>query len=307
MAAKPTYVNSEKAIVDPRSTKRDLKLLISAVEQSSEGIAVIDLDGNLEYLNNAFAEMHGYSAEELVGKNLSTFHTPEQMPSVKAANLELKHKGNFKGEIWHVKRDGTEFPTRMNNSLIRDEMNKPIGMIGTLRDITEMKKTEEKIKAYSEKLKSMVDERTKKLESKTNKLEEVNVALNVLLEKREKDKILLQEQVLSNVKRLALPYVEKLKNGNLTETQIALLDVIESSLHEIVSPFSLKLSSNSFGLTPAEIKVASLIKQGKGTKEIAKMRNLSHKTVARHRENIRNKLGIKNTKVNLQSHLTSLA
>jgi DNA-binding CsgD family transcriptional regulator len=82
---------------------------------------------------------------------------------------------------------------------------------------------------------------------------------------------------------------------------------LESSLHEIVSPFSLKLSSNSFGLTPAEIKVASLIKQGKGTKEIAKMRNLSHKTVARHRENIRKKLRIKNTKVNLQSHLISLA
>ena len=197
MVEKLTSVNSEKAIVDPMSTKRDLKLLISAVEQSSEGIAVTDLDGNLEYLNNAFAEMHGYSAEELVGKNLSTFHTPDQMPSVKAANLKIKQKGNFKGEIWHVKRDGTEFPTRMNNSLIRDEMNKPIGMIGTLRDITEMKKTEEKIKAYSEKLKSMVDERTKELEAKTDKLEEINVALKVLLEKREEDKTLLQEQVFS--------------------------------------------------------------------------------------------------------------
>jgi len=176
-----------------------------------------------------------------------------------------------------------------------------------LRDITEMKKTEEKIKAYSEKLKSMVDERTKELEAKTDKLEEINVALKVLLEKREEDKILLQEQVLSNVKKLAIPYVEKIKKSKLTETQIALLDVIESSLHEIVSPFSLKLSSDSFGLTPAEIKVAALIRQGKRTKEIATIRNLSQKTVGRHRENIRNKLGIKNTKVNLQSHLTSLA
>ena len=98
----------------------------------------------------------------------------------------------------------------------------------------------------SEKLKSMVDERTKELEAKTDKLEEINVALNVLLEKREEDKILLQEHVLSNVKKLAIPYMEKIKKGKLTETQIALLDVLESNLHEIISPFSLKLSSNSF-------------------------------------------------------------
>ena len=167
---------------------------------------------------------------------------------------------------------------------------------GIIIDITERKRVEEAL-----------IEKEKELESKTNKLEEINVALNVLLEKREEDKILLQEQVLSNVKRLVLPYVEKLKKGNLTETQIVLLDVIESSLHEIVSSFSLQLSSNSFGLTPAEIKVASLIRQGKGTKEIATIRNLSHKTVARHRENIRKKLRIKNTKVNLQSHLISFA
>jgi DNA-binding CsgD family transcriptional regulator len=144
------------------------------------------------------------------------------------------------------------------------------------------------------------------LESKTGKLEEINTALNVLLEKREQDKVLLQEQVLSNLKKLAIPYVEKLKKSGLNEIQTALLDVIESSLHEIVSPFSLKLSSGSFGLTPTEIKVAELVRQGKRTKEIAAIGNLSHKTVARHRENIRNKLGIKNKKMNLQTHLNTL-
>jgi DNA-binding CsgD family transcriptional regulator len=76
--------------------------------------------------------------------------------------------------------------------------------------------------------------------------------------------------------------------------------------HEIVSPFSLKMSSDYFGLTPSEIKVADLIRQGKGTKDVATIRNLSHKTVERHRENIRRKLGIKNKKINLQSHLNSL-
>ena len=67
-----------------------------------------------------------------------------------------------------------------------------------------------------------------------------------------------------------------------------------------------KLSSESFGLTPSEIKVADLIRQGNGSKEIAAIHNLSYKTVERHRENIRNKIGIKNKKINLQSHLNSL-
>ena len=167
---------------------------------------------------------------------------------------------------------------------------------GIIIDITERKLAEQALLA-----------KEKELESKTSKLEEINTALNVLLEKREQDKILLQEQVLSNVKKLVIPSVEKLKKGTLNEIQSALLDVIESSLHEIVSPFSHKLSSEFFGLTPAEIEVAALVRQGKGTKEVATIRNLSHKTVARHRENIRNKLGIKNKKINLQSYLNALA
>ncbi len=94
MAGKPTYEELEqrveeleKAVNDRTSFDRQLKLLSLAVDQSSEGIAVSDLDGNLQYLNNAFAEMHGYSPEEIIGKNLSIFHTLDQMPSVEAANM----------------------------------------------------------------------------------------------------------------------------------------------------------------------------------------------------------------------------
>ncbi|MCD4722431.1 MAG: PAS domain S-box protein [Desulfobacula sp.] len=143
MAEKSMYTKLETAANERVSSKKQLKLLLSAVEQSSEGIAVVDLDGNIEYLNNAFSEMHGYSAEELIGKNLSIFHTPEQMQSVKAANMEIKQTGNFKGEIWHVKRDGIVFPTLMHNSLILDDGGKPIGIMGTLRDITDIKQTAE--------------------------------------------------------------------------------------------------------------------------------------------------------------------
>lgn len=116
MGKKPTYEELEQRVDGLEKEARErarlddrMQLLSLTVEQSSEGIAVSDLDGNLEYLNNSFAYMHGYSANELIGKNLSIFHTPEQIPSVEAANLELKQTGSFRGEIWHVKRDGTVF------------------------------------------------------------------------------------------------------------------------------------------------------------------------------------------------------
>jgi PAS domain S-box-containing protein len=144
------------------------------------------------------------------------------------------------------------------------------------------------------------------LSIKAKTLAEVNTALNVLLEKRAADKNILQEQVVSSVKKLVMPYVERLRKSYLNETQQAFVDIIESSLDEIIAPFSFKLTSNQFNLTPMEIKVSNLVKQGKTTKDIADLENLSAKTIARHRENIREKLGLRNKKVNLQTYLSSL-
>ena len=130
-------------ITERKRAEERLRLLSSAVEQSTEGVAVADLKGHLLFVNNAFASMHGYTPEELVGEHLSIFHTPEQMPSVEAANRQIQETGEFSGEVWHARRDGAAFPTLMHNSLLRDEAGNPIGIIGTLRDITERVRAEE--------------------------------------------------------------------------------------------------------------------------------------------------------------------
>lgn len=96
--------------------------------------------------------------EELVGKNLSLFHTPEQVPSVELANLEVKQTGVFTGEICHVRLDGTVFPTLMHNSLVRDDTGKPIGMMGTLRDISDIKQIEEALLESKEHYRSLVED-----------------------------------------------------------------------------------------------------------------------------------------------------
>ena len=145
------------------------------------------------------------------------------------------------------------------------------------------------------------------LNAKTASLGESNIALKVLLERRDKDKTELEEKVLCNVKELIVPYLEKIKNSGLSDIQSTCADILESNLNDIVSPFLRTLSATYSSLTPREIQVASLIRQGKTNKEISDLVTLSIYTIAFHRKNIRRKLGLQNTKSNLRSYLMSLS
>lgn len=143
---KPAVLGISTDITERKQAEKRQKLLSSAVEQSTDGIAVVDIEGKIIFLNQAFAKLHGYMPGELVGKNLSIFHNKDQMPSVMAANEQTLADGTFYGEIWHTRKDGTVFPSLMHNSIMRDENGEAIGIIGTMRDITDLKATEEALK-----------------------------------------------------------------------------------------------------------------------------------------------------------------
>lgn len=166
---------------------------------------------------------------------------------------------------------------------------------GILIDITDKRKAFERVKTHK-----------KELENKTKYLKQMNAALNVLLKKREQDKLNFQDRIAANIDHLIFPYLSRIRKRSLKREQLALLDIIESNLNEITAAFSYQLSSKHIGLTPTEIKVANFVRQGQQTKQIAQTLCLSHKTVESHRLNIRKKLGIKNKKINLRSYLLSM-
>lgn len=147
----------------------------------------------------------------------------------------------------------------------------------------------------------------KELQLKSQTLEEANIALKVLLRQREEDKGALEDNVLSNVRKLIFPAIDKLKNQRLNETQMEHVRVIEAHLQEIISPFLQHLTTKHYDLTPREIQIAAFIKDGKTTKEITEYLNISATAVDFHRKNIRSKLGIKNAKTNLRSLLLSMS
>lgn len=147
----------------------------------------------------------------------------------------------------------------------------------------------------------------KELQLKSKTLEEANIALKVLLKHREEDRSVMEENILSNVKKLILPSIDKLKILKLNETQLDHVNIMENHVKEIISPFLHNLTTKHFDMTPREIQIATLIKEGKTTKEMTEYLNISATAVDFHRKNIRSKLGIKNSKTNLRSLLISMS
>jgi DNA-binding CsgD family transcriptional regulator len=142
---------------------------------------------------------------------------------------------------------------------------------------------------------------------KSVNLEEINSALKVLLSQLKQERLDSEAKVVSNVQELVLPYIEKLRGSRLDAQQKECLSVLEANLNNIIAPFMQNLSIASSNLTHTEMKVANLIKDGKTTKEIAVLLNLSPSTVDFHRNNIRSKLGLKNKSENLKTYLLNLS
>ena len=164
---------------------------------------------------------------------------------------------------------------------------------------------ERRLQEAHDMLEQRVEERTRELRLKSENLEEMNTALKVLLKKREEDKTELEEKVIYNIKEMVMPFLEKLEKTRLDNRQRTYLEILNSNLDDIVSPFAKTLSTRYLNLTPSEIQIANLVKHGKTTKEIAELLSLSTRTIESHRDSIRKKLGIKNQKANLRTHLMS--
>lgn len=172
----------------------------------------------------------------------------------------------------------------------------PLRVVVSHEDITALKLTEQALRRSRQE----ITEREKSLE-------EANIALKVLLKQREADKADLERKVLANVKSLVFPYLEKLQTARLQPRERTLVEIVETHLRDIISPFLQQMANTDLILTPQEMQVAALIRDGKSSKEIAAILFVSEATVNFHRKNLRAKFGLKNKRVNLRAYLLSMA
>jgi PAS domain S-box-containing protein len=285
MAQKPTYEEVEQRIRVFEETAEG-KWIQAAVDASSEAIGISTADGRHFYQNKSFDHMFDYTLEEVSRLHPRILYEDEH---VAYEIFETIMAGSsWHGEIEMVAKNGWRFPVFLRADTIKNENGDVIGLIGVHTDITERKQAEEA------------------LQEKTSHLNEVNVALKVLLNRREEERKELEENILSNVEKFILPYIEKMEKGRLSNENMTCLNIVKSNLMELISPFGRKLCAKYLALTPTEIKIANLVKLGKTSKEIAGLLYVSAGAIEFHRNNIREKLGLKNKKINLGSYLLSL-
>ena len=126
-----------------KAAERELRQFRTITDHALFGCAIASVDGTLRYVNAAFAEAHGYQPEELIGRNLSVFHTEEQMQAVIAANETLRTTGTPTiVELGHVHRDGTEFPMLMSGITLKDDKGHPELFVVSGIDISDRKRHE---------------------------------------------------------------------------------------------------------------------------------------------------------------------
>jgi PAS domain S-box-containing protein len=133
-------------IQERKQAEEQIRRLSSAVEQSIDGIVISDLKSKLIYLNDAFAQMHGYSRAEMIGMKIENLHNEDQMDEMKSVLQQLETTGSWMGEIGHARKDGTHFPAYMSITLLTDDEGNSTEFMGIVRNITDQKELEAQLR-----------------------------------------------------------------------------------------------------------------------------------------------------------------
>ncbi|MFC1590824.1 response regulator [Candidatus Omnitrophota bacterium] len=303
----PIYkaIHGYKLLLDNRRLMDDLRVNIAELERSERKYRdLFELAGDIIYTVNAkgvitsankrIEEITKYDRKEIIGKSIEKFVTFLKGGADKARFQKILAKRVL--DVVEVKMDTKCGETRLGEMGLRpiEEDDRLMGAQCIVRDITDRKRTEERLK----------DSESQLLEQKSS-LEQKNSALREMLEQIEIEKNRIKDDIFINADRLLIPFLNKLKrkSGSVSAKYVA---VIEQSLKELIVPFARKLSVKTMKLSPREIEVCNMIKNGLSSKEIADFLNISHQTAERHRNNVRKKMGIVGKDVNLYSYLQNL-
>jgi PAS domain S-box-containing protein len=153
----PLVVASVRDITERRQAEEDLLRAQESFRLVVEGIRdyaifMLDRDGRIRTWSPAAARINGYTADEIVGRHFSVFHTSEEVAAGKPARelAVAAESGRFGEEGWRVRRDGSRFWAIVAITAIRDPAGKLLGFAKITRDVTERKRQDDRLRAVLE-------------------------------------------------------------------------------------------------------------------------------------------------------------
>ena len=216
---------------------------------------------------------------------------------------------------------------RASNCIITETINTEDSRIGFVEvgylgsdhrdpDVAFLDDEKRLLKAIAELLGNIVEKKeaelslkqtTLELHKQKAELENKNIALREIISQIEIEKKALQDQLRLNIELTVLPLIKKLQNLKLSrDAWLNYLKILQQNLEDIHSTFAKKVTSDRVKLSPREMEICNLIKNGLANKEISELLQISILTVERHRHNIRKKFRIANEKINLATFLWEL-
>jgi PAS domain S-box-containing protein len=244
-------------------------------------------DAKLRYLgcNAAFEKFLGLKKEQIIGKTVNDLLDEETAKQEHTEDKNTIKSGVNTYETIAVFKDGTFRDVINSKAVFKNSDGKIGGLIGTTFDISDRKRAETS------------------LEIRSQELEEANSALRVVLDQIGTAKSAVEKRVYRNVKDLILPDLDRLKYKATSTDQKRDIKGIKANLNKLLSAPTQRISSVYLTLSPREIQIADLIRMGRSTKSIALLLNITKSAVEFHRNNLREKLGIKHRHINLRSYL----
>jgi PAS domain S-box-containing protein len=271
----------------------------SIIEQSGDGIVLIDEKGEIIEYNATMEKICGIKRADAIGRKMWEIQYRILTPD-KRSNFNFEaYKQNFilsmkKGssnwinkvfEVNAVREDGAPMVLQILVSLVRVGPKKTF--VSFCRDVTTLRKAE------------------KELADQNRLLLEKNIALREVMSQLDNEKKNIAEKIRTNMERLVLPILARIK-PKCPQELAKYLQLLEENLYNITSGFGTELSHRMTRLTQQEIEICDMIRQGLRCKEIASLLNITVRTAETHRAHIRKKLGINDPGINLVTLLKNI-
>lgn len=233
-----------------KEAEEKIKFFSHAIEETADGIHLVDLKGNIFYANQANEKILGYTKRELLGKTVRDLTDDRHdHDSAIAAILE---SGRWDGEITAVRKDGTTVPIWLTVALVKDDSCEPIAMLGIFRDITERKEAEERLRT------ALADQETllRELYHRTKNNMQVIISLINLQTSDLEDPRAVQffRDTQNRIRAMAILHEKLYHSGNLSH--VNLKGYIEDLIRSLADSLQIDSARLKIGLTGADIALS---------------------------------------------------